>query len=139
MSADTPSFLASLAVPALVYAVPLAVGIGFSWVAPPLRGGRNLGIFGCYLLLILGPFVFGWARSGATWLLYGAAGGVLYFGYEVLAWARAEGEERTTPRLGTLVNGLMAWPIMVPDAVEHALAQTGVLAGRRRPSGDGEG
>ena len=42
----------------------------------------------------------------------------------------------STTRLATVVGGVFAWPIMVPEAVEYLLAELGVLKPAAVPSSD---
>jgi hypothetical protein len=93
-----------------------------------IRGFRNLGILTSYVLLIVFLFVAGWRLALLTWAAFGVAGGVIYILWEILQRLHtAVGEERPGVSLSNLVYGLLAWPIMVPEAVEYALAELGML------------
>ena len=51
-----------------------------------------------------------------------------YVCWEILQRLRtAAGEPKPAVSLSPLVHGLFAWPIMVPEALEYALAELGVL------------
>jgi len=99
---------------------------------PGIRGYRNLGILASYVLLLVFLFVAGWRAALTTWAAFGVGGGMIYIGWEILQRGRTPaGEQKPRVGLSPLVHGLFAWPIMVPEAVEYALAELGVL---RAPS-----
>ncbi len=95
---------------------------------PGLRGFRNLGILASYVAGVVFLFVVGWRLALATWALFGVAGGLFYVAWEILERRRAAGSPQN-PRVGLapLIHGLFLWPIMVPEAVEYALADLGIL------------
>ena len=75
--------------------------------------------------------------AGATWLVMAAAGSGLYLVYELHGFlVPGTDAERNLPRLATVVGGVFAWPIMVPEAVEYLLAELGVLKPAAVPSSD---
>jgi hypothetical protein len=95
---------------------------------PGIRGFRNLGILGSYILLLVFLFATGWRAVLVTWAVYGVLGGLIYVCWEILERLRtAAGEEKPAVSLSPLVHGLFAWPIMVPEAVEYVLAELGIL------------
>lgn len=100
---------------------------------PPVRGWRNLGILACYGLGIASFFFIGWQASLGNWAIFGLGSGLLYFFYEVFRYLqdRAEGER---PSPSTILNGLAAWPTMLPEAIEYWLADLGIL---KAPPSDG--
>lgn len=111
----------------LYLAVPSAWALLFSFFnRQPVRGLRNFGLLGCYLVGIVMAFRLPWRQSMATWLVPAVAAGVLYFLYEVISYFRAK-EKDTKPRLATLINGVFAWPLMLPEVIEYSLAEAGVL------------
>ena len=78
-----------------------------------------------------------WRSAGATWLVMAAAGSGLYLVYELHGFlVPGTDGERNLPRLATVVGGVFAWPIMVPEAVEYLLAELGVLKPAAVPSSD---
>ena len=98
----------------------------FSLVQPPLRGLRNLGILASYGVGIAMAIQAPWRESLVTWAAFGLAGGVGYLAYE--AWSsRGEGAGGDRLSFAPLLHGVVAWPIMLPEAAEYALAELGVL------------
>src|SRR2546425_7315614 len=127
--------------------IPLAIAllIAVGWTTlfsltnkPGIRGYRNLGILAPYVLVPVFLFVAGWRLTLLTWAMFGIAGGVIYVMWEILQRLRTPaGEEKPPVSLSPLIHGLFAWPIMVPEAVEYALAELGVL--RAPPTVPAEG
>ena len=103
---------------------------------PGIRGYRNLGILGSY---ILAPVMFvslGWKSALATWVLVGGVSGIFYFTYEAFSYLKAKDKsEATRPKLVTIFNGLFWWPIMLPEAIEYLLAELGILKAAPMPQG----
>jgi hypothetical protein len=90
-------------------------------------------------LLIVFLFIAGWRSTFMTWALFGAAGGIVYVCWEVLQRFRAPiGEEKPRVNLSWLLYGFLAWPIMVPEAIEYTLAELGVLSSSMSSSPDAE-
>jgi threonine/homoserine efflux transporter RhtA len=93
-----------------------------------LRLVRGLAWLSGYVLGIAMFIALPWRHAGATWLVMAVLGSGLYLIYEVYGYVVGDKNgERTAPRLATVVGGLLAWPIMVPEAVEYLLAELGVL------------
>jgi hypothetical protein len=95
---------------------------------PRIRGLRNIGLLACYVLGVVMLFRLPWLSALVTWGIAGLVSGVLYFGYELLAYVTAP--DRTTiapPNPITVVHGLALWPIMLPEAIEYVLAELGIL------------
>jgi hypothetical protein len=123
--------------------VPFAIGlfIAVAWTTlfsltnkTDIRGFRNLGILGSYILLLVFLFVTNWRAALVTWTVFGVLGGLIYVCWEILQRLRSAAEEKKpTVSLSPLVHGLFAWPIMVPEAVEYALAELGVSRRLRLP------
>ena len=115
------------------FAISLFLAVGWTMLFslsnnPGVRGLRNLGILASYVLLPVFLFVAGWKEALVTWAVFGVAGGVIYIGWESLQRFRTPaGEEKPSVSLSSLVFGLLAWPIMVPEAVEYSLAELGIL------------
>ncbi len=117
--------------------IPFAIAllIAVAWTTlfsltnkPGIRGFRNLGILGSYILMFVFLFVAGWRAALVTWAMFGVLGGVMYVCWEILQRLRtAAGEKKPAVSVSPLVHGLFAWPIMVPEAVEYALAELGIL------------
>ncbi len=96
---------------------------------PGIRGFRNLGILASYVLVVVFLFVAGWRSALATWTVFGFAGGLVYILWEILQRLRtAAGERKPEVSLSPLFHGLFGWPIMVPEAIEYALAELGLLS-----------
>jgi hypothetical protein len=76
-----------------------------------------------------------WREAALTWAAFGVLGGAAYLGYEACSrWRNPTPADR--PRPGTLLHGLLAWPLMLPEAVEYLLADLGVLAAPAPPPGE---
>lgn len=102
---------------------------------PGIRGYRNLGIFACYLSLIVFFFIAGWRSVLVTWAFFGLFGGVIYILWEVIQRVRTPaGEDKPSINLLNLIGGQIGWPIMIPEALEYTLAELGVL---KPPQTDG--
>ncbi len=127
----------------LPFAVALLIAVGWTTLfslanQPGLRGFRNLGILASYLLVVVFLFVAGWRSALATWAVFGVAGGLLYVAWEMLERRRAApGRHDPGVSLSPLIHGLYLWPIIVPEAVEYALADLGIL--RAPPSAPTKG
>lgn len=115
------------------FAIALLIAVGWTTIfsfmnKPGIRGFRNLGILASYVLVIVFLFTAGWRVALVTWAMFGVVGGVIYICWEILQRLRtAAGQEKPGVSLSPLVHGLFAWPIMVPEAIEYALAELGVL------------
>ncbi len=125
------------------FAVALLIAVGWTTLfsltnQPGIRGFRNLGLLASYLSGVVFLFVAGWRLALVTWAAFGVAGGLLYVAWEMLERRHAAGG-RQDPRvsLAPLIHGLLLWPIMVPEAVEYALADLGIL--RAPPSAPTQG
>ena len=108
--------------------------IGFSMFnSPSIRGYRNLGILACYVIGLVMLSSVSWSVAGCTWLVFGLAGGLAYVGYDIMSVVTARkdqldgDEEPPRVRLSHLPFGLLAWPIMLPEAIEYTLAELGLL------------
>ncbi len=117
----------------LPFAVALLVAVGWTTLfsltnKPAVRGFRNFGLLASYISSVAFLFVAGWRLALVTWAAFGIAGGLLYVAWEVLDRRHAAPNQRD-PRvsLAPLLHGLFLWPIMVPEAVEYALADLGIL------------
>ena len=62
-----------------------------------------------------------------TWAVFGVSGGVIYVFWEILQRVRTAAGEKPRVAFSPLVHGLFAWPIMVPEAIEYAFAELGIL------------
>jgi len=127
----------------LPFAVGLLIAVGWTTLfsltnKPAIRGFRNLGILASYISAVVSPFVAGWCPALVTWAVFGVAGGLLYIAWEMLE-RRHAGPSRRDPgvSLAPLIHSLFLWPIMVPEAVEYALADLGIL--RAPPSAPTQG
>lgn len=117
--------------------VPFAIALMFAvgWTTtfsctnqPGIRRFRNLGILASYLLPLLYLFVAGWRAALVTWAVFGIVGGLIYICWELLQRVRTvAGEDKPGVSFSPLVHGLFAWPVMVPEAIEDALAELGIL------------
>jgi hypothetical protein len=122
------ALIRSLGRPLMVFGILFVVTTFFSlFSTPAIRGLRNVGIIACYLALVVGVFKMGWKRTLLAWVIFGLLSGVLYFAYELVAHSRASKVDESRPSVTTVLHGLLAWPIMAPEAVEYTLADLGVL------------
>ena len=95
--------------------------------APRVRGWRNLGWLACFVLGVVMLFVLPWRVALVTWAAAGIFSGLVYFGYELFAYIKAQDRSPSTkPSPVTVVHGLAIWPIMLPEAVEYLLAELGI-------------
>ena len=93
-----------------------------------LRGLRNLGILACYGLAIVMLVRIKFASAAVTWCAFGLAAGLIYSAYNVLAYSQDKAPDKTLRvSVGDFLYGPLAWPIMIPEAVEYSLAELGVL------------
>jgi hypothetical protein len=115
------------------HAIYLLIAVGWTTLfsmtsKQPIRGLRNLGILACYVLaivmLIRAPFV----SAVATWCAFGIAAGVIYSLYQIVAYARDKSPDKNLGlSFSHFIYGPLAWPIMIPEAIEYLLAELGVL------------
>lgn len=117
----------------LPFAVALLIAVGWTTLfsltnKPAIRGFRNFGLLASYISIIVFPFVAGWRLALVTWAVFGVGGGLLYIAWEILDRRHAPPNKRD-PRvsLAPLLHGLFLWPIIVPEAVEYALTDLGIL------------
>jgi|GEM_PF-2110405 len=115
------------------YAIYLLIAVGWTTlfsmtIRQPVRGLRNLGILACYILAVIMPIRLPFGSALATWCVFGIAAGLLYNAYQGIAYLRDKSPEKT-PGLSFahFVYGLLAWPVMIPEAIEYLLADLGVL------------
>ena len=128
MSAERIAFLRGLVTPALLFTVPLVITVVASMSSSPgIRSVRNIGIAACYLGLVFGLLRLGWRQTLLVWTALGILSGVAYFAYECFSHARANDPSAARPSPSTVLHGILAWPIMTPEAVEYFLADIGVL------------
>jgi cyanate permease len=108
-------------------------------IKPGIRGFRNFGLLAAYLMLPIFLFVAGWKLALSTWVIFGLSGGFLYFLWEVFQYLRSSEPDKKLSGV-TIVHGLFGWPIMVPEAIEYALAEAGILksAPVKAPEENGE-
>jgi len=117
----------------LPFVVALLIAVGWTTLfsltnKPAIRGFRNFGLLASYVLVVVFLFIAGWRSALVTWAAFGVGGGLLYVAWEILDRRHAAPSQRD-PRvsLAPLFHGLFLWPIMVPEAVEYALADLGIL------------
>ena len=59
-----------------------------------------------------------------TWCAFGIAAALIYSFYQLVAYTRDKSPDK---KLGlsfsTLLHGPLAWPIMIPEAIEYLLAE----------------
>jgi len=116
---------------------PLAItlGIALVWTTAfsmtnrfPLRGYRNLGLLACYVSPLIFIFINGLSSVAITWFVFAIAGALVYTTWEVFQNSRASiPEEKSKVGFGSFLTAPLAWPIMLPEAIEYFLAEVGVL------------
>ena len=122
------------------FAIALLLAVGWTTLFSMsnkrgIRGFRNFGILASYLLPPLFLVISGWQQTLVTWAVFGVAGGMIYIGWELIERFRTpSGEEKPRISLSHLIYGLLAWPIMVPEAVEYLLADLGILSAGPSPA-----
>jgi len=111
----------------LYLALPAVWTLFFSMFSnPAIRGWRNFGWLGCYVVGFTMVWTIGWRRGAVTWLVMGLGTGLLYYVYDLWAsWGRPNRAAR--PQLGTILHGAALWPIMLPEVIEYTLADAGAL------------
>ncbi len=96
-----------------------------------VRPIRNLTILGSYVVGIALLFADRWVRAASIWAGVGLLSGLLYFGYELWSSSRAKRggrpEEQVSPSGWTVVQGVVAWPVALPEVIEYTLADLGVI------------
>jgi hypothetical protein len=96
-----------------------------------LRQVRNLTILASYGVGVALLFADRWLRPALVWVAVGAVSGLLYFGYESWTISRARrdrpAEDHGQASLSTILLGVVAWPIALPEVLESALADSGVI------------
>lgn len=100
---------------------------------PVLKSVRVMGIGSAYAIALWMAIALPWKVALATWCLFAAFGGAVAMTYELWARWRYRGTARRTRPL-VLLEGFLLWPTMVPEAVEGALIDAGVLEPSWRPS-----
>ena len=96
-----------------------------------LRQVRNLTILASYIVGISLLFSDRWIRPAAVWVGVGLLSGLLYFGYETWSISKARrerpGEDHGQPSASSVLLGIVAWPIALPEVIESTLADLGVI------------
>lgn len=115
------------------HAIYLLIAVGWTTlfsmtIKQPVRGLRNLGILACYILAIVMLIRLRFISALVTWCAFGIAAGVIYSFYQIVAYARDKSPDK---KLGLsfshFIHSPLAWPIMIPEAIEYLLADLGVL------------
>lgn len=134
--ADRPSVPPSSEATVTIWYIDIMWGLALFGVAafsgaclvfnPAVRAIRTMSLLasygiGLYMLIALPPAV-----AAATWCVFAAFGGVVAFGYELWARHRYAGTGRRRRPL-VLLQGFLLWPAMIPDAIEGALVDLGIL------------
>jgi len=121
------------------HAIFLLIAVGWTTLfsmtsKQPVRGLRNLGILVCYILAVVMLIRLRFVSALVTWCAFGIAAGVIYSLYELVAYARDKSPDK---KLGLsfshFIHGPLAWPIMIPEAIEYLLADLGVLRAQPAP------
>lgn len=93
-----------------------------------VRGYRNLGILACYILAIVMLIRLPFATALVTWCAFGITAAILYNFYDLVVYARNKAPDKKLElSFAYFIYSPLAWPIMLPEAVEYLLAEVGVL------------
>jgi len=118
----------------IMWGVALLVVAGFTACCvvfnPAVRSVRIMGILASYAVGLMMLAALPLDVAVATWCLFATGGGLVALGYELWARRRYAGTGRR-PRPLVLLQGFLLWPAMVPEAIEGALVDLGLL----EPSG----
>jgi len=90
------------------------------FMSPAIRMFRLPLILAAYVIGIVLFFKLGVLRALAVWCGIGI---LLYWSYEFWSARRSKEPDTTMPSLVTVVHGLFAWPIMLPEAIENTWAE----------------
>lgn len=94
----------------------------------PVRGNRNLGLLAAYISPLVFIFISGFKSVTVTWLAFALLGALIYLAWEVFQNTRAKSpDEKSRVGFGSLLTAPLAWPIMIPEAIEYFLAEVGIL------------
>ena len=104
-------------------------------IKQPVRGLRNVGILACYILALVMVIRVPFTAALVTWCAFAVAAGIVYSAYEFFAYVRdKDPQKKLNVSLSTFIHGLLAWPIMIPEAVEYLLAELGIIRIETPPS-----
>lgn len=96
-----------------------------------LRGVRWMGLGLSYAVGLWMAVDLPWRETVVTWMLFASGGGAVAFAYELWARRRYRGTGRARRPL-FLLQGLLLWPALLPDAVEGMFVDAGILPPSRR-------
>ena len=115
------------------YAILLLIATGWTTFfsmthKQPVRGLRNLGLLACYILAIVMLIRLPFVTALTTWCAFGIVAAIIYNFYDLVVYARSKSPDK---KLGLsfayFLYSPLAWPIMLPEAIEYMLAEVGVL------------
>ncbi len=121
----------------MAISIPLAVTlcIALAWTTAfsmtnkfPLRGNLNFGLLACFVSPLIFVFVSGFKSVSVTWFAFALLGALTYTAWEVFQNTKVVSpEEKGKIGFGSFLSAPLAWPIMIPEAIEYFLAEIGVL------------
>lgn len=121
----------------MIISIPLTLTLGLAqlWTIAfsmtsrfPLRGNRNIGLLACYISPLIFVFTSGFKSVALTWLVFAVLGALVYTAWNIFQNVRARNpDEKSRIGLGSFVSAPLAWPVMIPEAIEYFLAEIGVL------------
>ncbi|MCU0634352.1 MAG: hypothetical protein MUE41_05725 [Gemmatimonadaceae bacterium] len=91
-----------------------------------MRGMRLMGLITTYGIGAWMLVSLPWKVAVVTWCVFAALGGLVVMAYELWARRRYAGTGRTDRPL-ILLQGLVLWPSMLPEALEHMVVEIGLL------------
>lgn len=101
--------------------------------ASGIRGYRNLGFLAIYLGTIVWLCISPFTAIMVGWCAFGLTSGILYYLYELVSVARSSDRPREWPKPITVLHGLVAWPVMLPEMIEYSLTDVGILKSAVEP------
>ncbi|MCU0646517.1 MAG: hypothetical protein MUF00_00865 [Gemmatimonadaceae bacterium] len=98
----------------------------FTVVNRAMRGMRLMGLLTTYGIGAWMLVVLPWKVAVVTWCVFAALGGVAVMCYELWARRHYAGTGRANRPL-VLLQGLILWPSMLPEALEDIVVEIGLL------------
>jgi hypothetical protein len=91
-----------------------------------MRGMRVMGLVSTYLVGAWMAFTLPWKVALTTWCTFAILGGTAVFLYEL--WARHRYADTGRARRPLIaLQGLVLWPVLLPDALEQVVVDAGIL------------
>lgn len=121
----------------MLISIPLTLALGLAqlWTIAfsmtsryPLRGNRNIGLLACYISPLIFVFTSGFKSVALTWLVFALLGALVNTAWNIFQNVRARNPgEKSRIGFGSFISAPLAWPVMIPEAIEYFLAEIGIL------------